>query len=194
MGNVRLRRLQNDHSELQKLPRLTADRVQFTTEGDPPTRYIVTYKVKGLVGREPDKLREQTRFDVEFQLTDEYPRMAPVVTARQKVWHPNFWRNQKVCIDAEHFAAGQSLTDLVIRVGEMIQYQVINLGDPANRDAAEWAAKNEHLFPIDKETLQCGAPPEDDDIVIRFGRDDDDAGGEDDFQVSIGSITRGEDT
>jgi len=185
MGNIRIRRLENDLRQVQQLPRLTANRVQFSSEGEPPTRYVVTYRVKGLVGRSVEDIREQTRFDVEFQLTDEYPKTAPVVTARQRVWHPNFWRNQKVCIDAEHFAASQSLSELVVRVGEMIQYQVYNLSDPANRDAAEWVLGNEHRFPIDKETLQCGAPPDHDDIVIQFADDDDD-----DFEVSIGAFSR----
>ena len=168
MGNIRLRRLQNDYEEMLKLPRLTADRVQFTTEGDPPTRYVVTYRVKGLVGRSPDKLSERDRFDVEFQLTQEYPKLAPVALVRQRVWHPNFYRNQHACIDPENWAAGQSLTELVIRVGEMIQYQIVNLKDPAWKDAADWAAANLHLFPIDKETLQCGEQSGDDEIVIRL--------------------------
>ena len=54
--NIRLQRLYNDHEEIKDLPRLTAGRVQFVPEGDPPTRYVVTYDIKGAVKRPDGKI------------------------------------------------------------------------------------------------------------------------------------------
>jgi len=194
--NIRLLRLQNDLADMKQLPRLTGGRVQFVTEGDPPTRYVVTYAVKGVIRRPDGEVEVQDRFEVEFILPDEYPRSAPIVTTRQPIWHPNFWTNRKVCVDAEHFAAGQGMAELVIRVGEMIQYQQMNLADPANIEAAQWAKKNPDRLPIDPTVLQCGARPQvdaelDDGAAVvelggisRLGED------EDEIIVSVGELVR----
>ena len=195
--NIRLQRLYNDHEEIKDLPRLTAGRVQFVTEGDPPTRYVVTYDIKGAVKRPDGKIGVEERFEVEFILPDEYPRLAPIVTTRQLIWHPNFWMNHKACVDAEHFAAGQSLADLIIRVGEMIQYQRMNLADPANVEAVRWAQDNKKRLPLDPSVLQCGVPradpgAEDDGPVVAFGgisREDED---DDEVIVSMGDLVREE--
>ncbi len=52
-----------------------------------------------------------------------------------------------ICID-DYWAAGETLADVIIQIGQMIQYQSYNPKSPLNAVAARWCQQNEHLFPI----------------------------------------------
>ena len=62
------------------------------------------------------------------------------------VFHPNI-DPQKICI-GDHWSAGQSLAQLVVRVAEMISYQSYNVKSPLNAKAAAWAEQNVEKLPL----------------------------------------------
>jgi ubiquitin-protein ligase len=62
------------------------------------------------------------------------------------VFHPNI-DPQKICI-GDHWSAGQSLADMVVRIAEMICYQSYNTKSPLNAEAAAWAEQNEAQLPL----------------------------------------------
>ena len=70
------------------------------------------------------------------------------------VFHPNI-DPQKICI-GDHWSAGQSLAQLIVRIGEMLAFQSYNLKSPLNAKAAEWAEKNLSLLPLEKADLSVG--------------------------------------
>jgi ubiquitin-protein ligase len=150
---MRTRRLMADAAAMRKtFDAFELIRVKPVT-GDPPEVYHVEYHVKGLekTGSEPT-LRELHR--VEIQLTSDYPRLAPRCRMLTPVFHPNI-DETTICI-GDHWAAGERLVDLVVRIGEMIAYQAYNIKSPLNGEAAMWADLHTADLPIDHRDLRPG--------------------------------------
>ncbi|HAA09446.1 MAG: ubiquitin-conjugating enzyme E2 [Syntrophomonadaceae bacterium] len=154
-----------------RLRRLTADfeRIQNEAAGHkyikiepigpyPPERYLVTYLVKGL--KWDKKLNRPVaikKHQVEIYLSESYPREKPLCEIKTEIFHPNFRSKGTVCI-GDHWAAGETLWDVIVQIGEMIQYQSYNPKSPLDAQAAKWARANEHLFPIGKVDLYQPEP------------------------------------
>ncbi|MFQ6097188.1 MAG: ubiquitin-conjugating enzyme E2 [Armatimonadota bacterium] len=144
--SARLRRLYADWQKIQD---------EFTGHpyiqvrpiaGDPPERYEVIFRVKGL--RWDPNLNRPVETDyhrADIYLHQDYPREKPKCVLTTDIFHPNF--GSYICI-GDHWAAGETLVDVIIQIGEMIQYQSYNPKSPLNALAAQWARENEHLFPI----------------------------------------------
>jgi hypothetical protein len=62
------------------------------------------------------------------------------------IWHPNF-RDGQICI-GDIWGAGESLSDIIINIGDMIQYKSWNSYSPLSSEAAQWAMENKYLFPV----------------------------------------------
>ena len=67
------------------------------------------------------------------------------------IFHPNI-DPQKICI-GDHWSAGQSLMQLIVRIAEMLCYQSYNLKSPLNAQAAAWAEQHLESLPFQKEDL-----------------------------------------
>jgi ubiquitin-protein ligase len=148
MSQVRLRRLKADYERLCTLfTGKTCVRIRKTM-GDPPERYLLEYLVKGLEKRLSDgKIVMRNSFLVEITLTGAYPRMAPQCRMLTPVFHPNI-APHAICI-GDHWAAGESLAQLVVRIAEMISYQAFNVKSPLNGEAAKWVEQNQDRIPLD---------------------------------------------
>jgi ubiquitin-protein ligase len=112
----------------------------------PPERYVVTYRVPGL--RWDSHEERPIRADLhtaEIYLHAEYPREKPKCVLKTPIWHPNF--GNYICI-GDHWAAGESLVDVIVQIGDMIQYRVYNPQSALNLAAGRWATEHRHLFPI----------------------------------------------
>jgi len=156
--SVRLRRLAADHEMVR---RHFADHPRIRVVealGDPPERYRFELRVKGLVLQNQEIVAKDTHL-VEVFLTLGYPRQAPQCRMLTPVFHPNI-APHAVCI-GDHWSAGQSLAEVVIRIGEMIAFQSYNVKSPLNGAAARWAEENAASLPIDPSDLAPGrgAPP-----------------------------------
>lgn len=144
--SARLRRLYADWQKIQD---------EFTGHpyvhvrpiaGDPPERYEVVYRIRGL--RWDPTLRRPVETDyhkADIYLHQDYPREKPKCVLTTEIFHPNF--GSYICI-GDHWAAGETLVDVIIQIGEMLQYQSYNPKSPLNAVAAQWARENEHIFPI----------------------------------------------
>lgn len=122
-------------------------------DGEPPERYVLDYLVRSLRKdgkREPESIKGHR---VQVVLPPDYPRLAPTVSMLTPVFHPNIDATT-VCV-GDHWAAGERLIDLLIRVGEMLTYQAYNIRSPLNGDAAMWADLNGERFPIDPIDLRA---------------------------------------
>lgn len=114
----------------------------------PPERYRVTYDgLSGVTGRDDDgRPQLSDTHEIEIVLPLRYPRERPLVRPVTPLFHPN------VTFDAfclqDHWAAEQSLGDIVAKVADMIQFRVYNPQSPLDIDAARWATANPALFPI----------------------------------------------
>ncbi len=145
--------------------------------GDPPEAYEVVYHIKGLeLDERAGRPLERNYHKAKIYLTQSYPREKPKCNMETPIFHPNF--GSYICI-GDHWAAGETLVDVIIQIGEMIQYQSYNPKSPLNAVAAQWAEQNKHLFPIDDRDLY---QPE---VEIDLLGGDEQGGGEEEDDLGI---------
>lgn len=155
MASPRQRRLENDYRKIRQ---------EFTghpyievipTGGNPPEKYLLKYKVAGLRLDATDTPKVHNDFTFEMYLHQNFPREKPRIFTRCEIFHPNIadW----VCI-GDYWASGETLSDVIIQIGEMIQYRTYNPRSPLNGLAARWASENSHLLPVGKVDLYLAEP------------------------------------
>lgn len=144
---TRLRRLQADYASMQQLV-ADSDLITFTANGQPPDRYVVTYRCKGLV-KHGTRVQVSEHHQVEIALHQQYPDTAPQLRHLTPIFHPNF-QGAYICINAHDWTPRESLVDLVLRLGNMIVYRNYNPGSPLDPEAAQWAQRNQSRFPLDE--------------------------------------------
>ncbi len=149
---MRIRRLRSDSAAMaQAFKNFPLIRV-FPSTGNPPESYQVEYTVKGLERTSGDEPTPREQHTVEIQLTADYPRVSPKCKMLTPIFHPNI-DAASICV-GDHWTAGERLTDLVVRIGEMIAYQAYNIRSPLNAPAAMWADLNCTKLPIDSRDLR----------------------------------------
>ncbi|MGE5417188.1 MAG: ubiquitin-conjugating enzyme E2 [Acidobacteriota bacterium] len=144
--NARTRRLMADYLKIQDEFTGHPNIKVLPLEGEPPTRYLISYYLKGI--RWDNRLQRPVETDfhqAEIYLHRDYPRLKPRCIMKTEIFHPNF--GDWICV-GDYWAAGETMADIIIRIGEMIQYQKYNNKSPVNVAAARWARENERLFPI----------------------------------------------
>jgi len=123
-------------------------------EGTPPEKYMVEYRIEGLVQDSKNEIKRGKLHRAEVFLPKDYPRRPPFCRMLTPVFHPNI-DAQKICI-GDHWNAGQRLVHTIIRIGEMITYQSYNVKSPLNGAAAAWAELNHACLPLQKIDLFAG--------------------------------------
>ena len=126
------------------------------TDGNPPDRYRIEYLIRSLQPTDdPEEPAPRDVHQVEIQLTADYPRVAPQCKMLTPVYHPNIDPSH-VCV-GDHWAAGERLVDLIVRIGEMLAYQAYNIKSPLDGEAAMWADLHTRELPMDDRSMR---PPE----------------------------------
>ncbi len=145
--NIRDKRLQSDYLKMCETFNNTGKIKIISTSGNPPDKYCIEFSVNSLIMNPKGLVTTNNKHRAEIYLTTNYPRQAPQCRMLTPVFHPNI-APHAICI-GDHWAVGESLPHLVIRIAEMLAYQSYNLKSPLNGDAAHWADKNRFKFPID---------------------------------------------
>ena len=148
--NLRLRRLYNDFQDLNVFLEGHPHISLVKAEGDPPEKYVVDYQLQG-VEQKAGRVVPKDRHTAEIVLTLDYPSQEPICRMLTPAFHPNI-DPHLICI-TDKWAAGESLVDVVVRIGRMLSYQVYNIKSPRNGEAAKWAAEHLAEFPLDKADL-----------------------------------------
>ena len=143
---ARMRRLASDWEQVKKDFAGHKYIVVTPVGEEPPEKYHVTYFVNGIYLQPDGSVATLARHEVEIILHSDYPRYKPVCKILTPIWHPNF-RDGQICI-GDIWGAGESLTDIIVNIGDMIQYRSWNSYSPLCADAAKWAMENKHLFPV----------------------------------------------
>jgi len=149
--SVRLRRLKADYEQIREGLRDHPAIAIRGVEGNPPERYQIEFKVRSLSEAADGTVKERHEHVAEFFLTLSYPRLAPQCRMLTPVFHPNI-APHAVCI-GDHWAAGESLLQLIVRVGEMLAFQSYNVKSPLNGAAARWVEENQDRLPTDSRDL-----------------------------------------
>ena len=116
-------------------------------EGNPPEAYRVAFDVAGLERDAKGRPVPRQKHVAEIRLGADYPRLPPTCKMLTPVFHPNI-DEASVCI-GDHWTAGERLTDLVVRLAEMLAFQAYNIRSPLDGEAAMWADLNGDKLPTD---------------------------------------------
>ena len=160
--NPRNRRLLSDFRKIEEeFKNHNLISVKGNDEVFPPEKYLVKYSgIKGIalspVSTAENKIiKEVNEHIIEIVLHLNYPRYKPLCYIKTEIFHPNFRfaHPHEVCI-GDFWAPGEGLTEIIYKMGEMIQYKVYNVKSPLNGIAAKWAREHSHLFPLDNHELR----------------------------------------
>jgi ubiquitin-protein ligase len=150
---MRTRRLVSDAEHVAQAFRNSPLIKILSSEGNPPDLYHVEYNIHSLEPTDnPELPARRAIHEVEIQLTADYPRVAPKCKMLTPVYHPNIDPSH-ICV-GDHWAAGERLVDLIIRIGEMLAYQAYNIKSPLDAHAAMWADLNPSKLPTDPRTIR----------------------------------------
>jgi len=151
--DIRETRLRNDYRRILDL----VDRSELihvvATDGDPPERYRIRFTCTGV-----EKLLATGRpvmrdvHEVSVYLHAEYPLKQPQLKWLTPIFHPNIHVTGAVCIGA--WWPAKTLDELLLTLGEMVQYKNYDPRDPMNSKAATWALQNKKSFPVDRRELK----------------------------------------
>jgi ubiquitin-protein ligase len=142
----RIRRLEADRREVAQRFGGNPHIRLIESSGQPPDRYLFEFHVDGLVPRAEGEASPGSLHRAEVFLPLDYPRCPPFCRMTTPVFHPNI-SPQKICI-GDHWSAGESLCELVVRIAEMICFQSYNVKSPLNAQAAVWAQHNLSRLPL----------------------------------------------
>lgn len=174
--DIRETRLRNDHKRMQELVSRSEFIQILETEGTPPERYRIRFTCRGVERLSPSRrpiYREE--HEVVVYLHAEYPLKQPQLKWLTPVFHPNIHRTGAVCIGA--WWPAKTLDELMLTLGEMVQYKNFDPLDPMNSQAAAWALRNKNEFPVDSRPLKGQAL----DDLIKLGKAED----VDDIDINI---------
>lgn len=135
-------------------PYITVEPIGF----DPPEQYRIAYRLNGvLLDSQNGQPIVSDHHQAFITLTSAYPREKPYAVMQTPVFHPNFGPNagDEICI-GDFWTPAQTLADIVVKIGAMLQFQMYNVRSPLNAVAARWVTQNENVFPIgDVELFQA---------------------------------------
>ncbi len=151
---IRQNRIKNDHLKLLTLSS-SSEIIKIRWDGDPPQKYKITYNCKGLVKNGKDTHPSiSEHHEIEIYLHKDYPRCPPQLKCLTNIFHPNMLpprKNGGICIGG--WSPAESLDNLCIRIGEMLQYKNYSETDILNQEAADWLKLNKNSVPLDTRPL-----------------------------------------
>jgi hypothetical protein len=147
--NARYARLAIEYTKLMNL----AARSSFINirpievqPGWPPEKYIITYTCRGIASIDKKvKPRLSDFHQVSMYMGSEYPLKEPYLKWMTPIWHPNIEHQEPhhVCTNnVQNWFAAKPLAELVLAMGEMVQYKHYHAKwiapFPLDREAADW--------------------------------------------------------
>lgn len=128
------RRKIDEHQRIDRLVKANSKMLTYEVKTNdpqyphPPTHYLVTYFLKSYIGIRED----QTPVEGEVhELSIKLPKYFPEQTAESKMlsptWHPNIKSSGPfagdICTNHRDFGALYHLDELIVRIGEFLQYK-----------------------------------------------------------------------
>jgi ubiquitin-protein ligase len=167
----RTRRLKADFEGLRALKDHSSI-LDFQAFGDPPERYLVTLRGKGLIRKsENDPVETAEVHRVEIRLGIDYPRSRPDLQWLTNIYHPNISAVGAVCLGgySTSWVPSLQLAELCEMLWDMVRYANYDPKSAYNYAAGRWSeAQAEFQMPIDKRALRDRMARTVGDNIIRF--------------------------
>jgi len=155
MNTVRERRLQSDFTRLSNLVSSHSARLTIETlRGNPPETYLIVCRGRSIAEVQGDDASFCKKQHLKIELGAEYPAMPPLVTFLSPIFHPHVWlQNNVVCLGPWNIS--ETLENLMVRLYSIVVFDPdhMNWRSAANQEAAIWASRNRHLFPLTEPLL-----------------------------------------
>lgn len=148
----RSRRLRTDHEAMKQLKDQSGI-LEFQAFGEPPERYLVTFRGKGLLRKsemDPVELAEVHR--VEIRLGIDYPRSRPDLQWLTQIFHPNISAVGAVCLGgySTNWTPSLGLDELCTMLWDMVRYANYDPKSAYNYAAGRWCETQAQWdFPVD---------------------------------------------
>lgn len=119
------------------------------TPGMPPDKYVITFTCRGIARiDESGEPVESHLHRVSMYISRDFPRQEPHLKWLTQIWHPNIEHDEPhhVCTNnVQNFYATKGLDDLVLILGEMVQYKryhaVWQQPWPYDKEVADWVVR-----------------------------------------------------
>ncbi len=154
-------RLQSDFENLSRIAKGSGGTLAIESAvGRPPDQYILAYHCRSIERLEAGRPIYRSLHRVEIRLPARYP--APIAPPRVRmltpIWHPHVYTNSVVCMG--EWQTTEYLDVFALRLGALLQFEkrYLDVRDPANEAAIDWARKNLLLFPTDTCSFAGDAP------------------------------------
>lgn len=118
-----------------------------STEGTPANKYVVEYRVKGLVRLDDGEIAKSDQHRVEITLSFGFPHFPPNCKPLTQIFHPDI--DPSAIKIADFWTSDTTLAALITHIGRMICWQVYSAENAFNQDAANWQATNSPSLPLD---------------------------------------------
>ncbi len=149
---IRARRLYAEYERVRELHDKEGLIAIENISGDPPDRYVIRFTCRGIAAIINGQPLYSNLHRVALILTDTFPTDQPYIEWLTPIFHPNISKNgEAVCIGTWYPA--KTLDDLLLMLGDMIQYKNYASHDPLHLEASLWAMEHKELFPVDKRPL-----------------------------------------
>lgn len=151
------RRLKSDFQALERL-KVQSSILDFEVLDQPPTRYVISFKGKGLMQPpNSDAVTIQDFHQVEIRLGVNYPRSKPDLKWKSPLFHPNISALGQVCLGgySTHWVPSLNLDELCEMLWDMVRYANYDVKSPYNYKAARWVERQQiYKFPLDTRSLR----------------------------------------
>lgn len=167
----RVRRLKAD-AEAMKALKENSSIIEYQANGDPPERYLVTLKGKGLLRKtEGDPIEVAEVHRVEIRLGIDYPRSRPDLQWLTSIYHPNISAVGAVCLGgySTNWVPSLGLAELCEMLWDMVRYANYDPKSAYNYAAGRWSeTQTQYDLPIDPRNLRDRMAKTVGDNIIRF--------------------------
>jgi ubiquitin-protein ligase len=167
----RMRRLKADFEALKALKE-NSTILDFQAFGDPPERYLLTLKGKGLMRKsESDPVEAAEVHRVEIRLGIDYPRSRPDLQWLTSIYHPNISAVGAVCLGgySTNWVPSLGLAELSEMLWDMVRYENYDPKSAYNYAAGRWSeTQTQFEMPVDSRPLRDRLAKIAGDNIIQF--------------------------
>ena len=129
--------------------RLTKEIIKLKEEEIEGVEIITTDNInllKAVMEGPRDTPYEEFKYNLELNFGDSYPMKPPSVKFISPIYHPNVYKDGKICVDIlqNEWTPAQNIRTVLLSIRSLLMDP--NPRSPANREAANMYVKNKELY------------------------------------------------